>query len=591
MIKKIINATVPTKQYNHGELLLHDTIQCPGLTKRHNRLNELAETISKALSAKELKLKVPVLWCVIAGGTGTGKSSIFNALCGRNLSASGVERPKTKGAVAYAHVSFPEISDSPCILPTIERIQEDAPGRTPTTGIANRIVMLTHQRRDMQHIVLVDTPDLDSLDHAQKNIAEDITLPADFVIFVASQEKYADQAPADFLRKVVYRGTPCLLVLNKAAPETSPEEIQEAFELHGISIPALHIAIIPHGILPRRKPHSPMGSFAKAFFEECSQGNEESLRHDSIRRLGGLIAESAGEAVEIVEEEIKESRIWLEKLAALHSRSCEEFLRTEEARLTDERTRHLRSEVRKLFSRYDVLAGPRRLIQSVLAFPLRLIGFASARPTRDRKDELATMRGKLDLAPLFAALEGFNKSVLESLSPMDPSAPLYSRLRETPVLDESEVYKIVTDAQRELEIWLASTFEDLEQKLPKSKKWGIYTTAVMWGVLVVSLETALGGGFTVIDAAVGSALAPFATKGAVELFALREIQKIAKELSRRLRKGLISVLDEQKTRYEQHFLSLMPQAETIERLNLLAQKQSAQGYGTAECGKESRGPH
>jgi hypothetical protein len=201
------------------------------------------------------------------------------------------------------------------------------------------------------------------------------------------------------------------------------------------------------------------------------------------------------------------------------------------------------------------------------------------------------MRGKLDMTPLFAALEGFNQSVLGSLSPMDPSAPLYSRLRETPVLDESEVYKIVADAQEKLEVWLASTFEDLEQKLPRSKKWGIYTTAVMWGVLIVSLETALGGGFTVIDAAVGSAVAPFATKGAVELFALREIQKIAKELSLRLKKGLISVLNEQKTRYEQHFLSLMPQAETIDRLKLLAQKPHARGDVNTSIGKESRGTH
>jgi hypothetical protein len=572
MTQKTMNRNVPTEPCSQSESLMPCTIQCPGLTNRHNRLNELAVTISKALSVQEFKRNVPFLWCVIAGGTGTGKSSIFNALCSESLSVPGVERPKTKGAVAYAHVSFPEISHFPFILPPIKRIQEDKPGFRPTTGIPNRIVMFTHRRRDMQHIVLVDTPDLDSLDHAGQDIAEDTVLQADFVIFIASQEKYADQVPANFLHKVVRGGTPCLLVLNKAAPEASPEEIRETLELHGISIPISHIAIIPHGGLQGGTPQPHLESLTKTFFEKCNQGNEEFLRHDSLRRLEERIAESAGEAVEILEKEIKESKIWLEKLAELHSRSCEEFLRSEEARLTDERTRHLHLEVRKLFSRYDVLAGPRRLIQSVLAFPLRLIGVGFSQRRRDRKEELATMRGKLNLAPLFAALEDFNRSVLGSLSPMDSSAPVHARLRDTPILDESEVYKMVADAQRELEIWLASTFEDLEQRLPRSKKWGIYTTAVMWGVLIVSLETALGGGFTVIDAALGSALAPFATKGAVELFALREIQKIAKELSRRLRNGLVSVLDEQKNRYEQHFMSLMPKPATIDRLKLLAQK-------------------
>mgnify|MGYP005619927191 CR=1 FL=1 len=586
-----MNSPVHPEPVSPFDGLSRQGLQCPGLTNRHTRLNKLIETISKALQAQEFKRKTSVLWCVIAGGTGTGKSSIFNALIGSNLSASGIERPKTNGPIAYAHVSFPEISETAGILPPVQRPDGDETAPPPTSGTPDRLVLLTHRRGDMQHMVLVDTPDLDSLDHAGKNTAENISLPADFVIFVASQEKYADEVPAGFLREVVHRGTPCLFVLNKGAPEISREEIRETLEIQGIRLPPVRILIIPYGVLPGRELQTHLDSLANAFFQECAPGNVASLRQRSIKQLGGLIAESAGEAVEIIEEEIKESKLWLEKLTALHSRSCEAFLRTEEARLTDERTRHLRVEVRKVFSRYDVLAGPRRLIQSVLVFPLRLLGLSSTHSSRDRKEKLATMRGQLDLSPLFAALEGFNRSVLESLPPVDPSAPVYSQLRKTPTLDESEVYEMVADAQKELEEWLASTFEELERKLPRSRKWGIYTTAVMWGVLVVSLETALGGGFTVIDAAVGSALAPFATKGAVELFALREIQRIARELTRRLRESLLSVLDEQKARYEQHFVSLMPKTGAIDRLKIMAETLPAPGGGSSACSKESRGPH
>lgn len=555
-------------------------VSCPGLTTGHTRLKDLGEIISKGICAREFKVGTSALWTVIAGGTGTGKSTIFNALCGERLSAAGVERPKTAGPVAFAHESFSVSSDAACILPPVQRISCRGTRRAPTAGTPDRLTVLTHSRDDLRHVVLVDTPDLDSVDHAGKDITGDLAMPADFVIFVASQEKYADRAPGVFLSQVVGGGTPCLFVLNKAAPETGREEIRKTLDSHGIPMPAERIAIIPYGVPPEGVPEDRFERLAGIFFDECAPPHVETLRRLSIGRLDRLLAASARESLKIIDGEADESAAWLEKLSALHSRSCEEFLRLEEARLTTERTRHLRAEVRKLFSRYDVLAGPRRLIRAVLVFPLRLIGIKPAPGIRDRKEDLASLRGRLNLAPLFASLENFNRGVLEGLSPSDPSAPLYSCLRGEIAVSESDAVEMVSGAQAELEDWLASTFEDMERRLPRSKKWGIYTTAVMWGILVVSLEAALGGGFTVIDAAVGSALAPFATKGALELFALREIQRIARELSLRLRKGLLSVLDEQKARYEHCLMSVMPRPETVALLKHLA----AGPAGAARCG-------
>jgi hypothetical protein len=76
----------------------------------------------------------------------------------------------------------------------------------------------------------------------------------------------------------------------------------------------------------------------------------------------------------------------------------------------------------------------------------------------------------------------------------------------------------------------------------------------------------VGGGFSVLDAVLDSALAPFVTKGAVEIFAYREIQKVARKLAKRYQQGLLSVVNHQLNRYQQCLESLMVPQDTVESL-------------------------
>ena len=98
------------------------------------------------------------------------------------------------------------------------------------------------------------------------------------------------------------------------------------------------------------------------------------------------------------------------------------------------------------------------------------------------------------------------------------------------------------------------------------KKWGIYTTSALWGILVIAFEVVVGGGFSLVDAALDSAIAPFVTKGAVELFAYNEIRRIARQLADRYQQGLVSVITKQEKLYEQCLYSLLPSQETLDAL-------------------------
>ena len=133
-------------------------------------------------------------------------------------------------------------------------------------------------------------------------------------------------------------------------------------------------------------------------------------------------------------------------------------------------------------------------------------------------------------------------------------------------MNDKEIKRRAWEEQDQMAAWLEETFNKLSQGIPKTKEWGIYSTSILWGILILSFETVVGGGFTVVDAALDTALAPFVTKGAVELFAYHEIQKVAKELAKRYQEGLISVVRQQRDRYEHCIKAQITPLEDLEAL-------------------------
>ncbi len=141
---------------------------------------------------------------VILGSTGSGKSSLFNALAGRALSASGVLRPTTRRPMALVHPD--DASDE--VLP----------------GMAARgAVEITTDPGARAGLVLVDAPDFDSVELANRALAVELLEAADLVIFVTSATRYADQVPWAILGRARQRGVPLLAVLNRL-----PDEVTDA---------------------------------------------------------------------------------------------------------------------------------------------------------------------------------------------------------------------------------------------------------------------------------------------------------------------------------------------------------------------------
>jgi GTPase SAR1 family protein len=542
----------------------------PGLTQGAGEIRRLVSELPGRVAVHSYKVRNPSAWIVFLGGTGTGKSTLFNAFCGKPLSGTGVERPKTRGPILYAHRAAPIEAHFPFPSLRVGRKGEDDQSE-PLAGSPDSLVVLEHEREDWFHLVVADTPDVDSLELENRQVAEDLYLLSDAVVFVTSQEKYADQVPFEYLKRIALEKKPFFILVNKVHEEFTREDALDAMSILGTSFPQDHLWLVPRApsLPPERVPQYPsFQEFKRTLSQEFSAAAFAQTKKTQERARAEGLKEEFRRLRFLLEEEKKAAGQWLTRLEELHKAISDDFVGRQKAQFSVKSKDYLRQEIRKLFAKYDVLARPRRFIQSILLFPLRVLGLPSG-PGKNPRKTLLQIREKIDLSPVEAAVERFNLSVLEGLSPSDQESPLFKALRRREVvLREDEIKTRIWEEQDRLIQWLDDTFQRLSREIPTGKKWGIYSTSVLWGILVISFETAVGGGFTVLDAAIDSALAPFVTKGTVELFAYREIQKIARELAERYQEGLLSVLHLQRDRYRETLESLLPSPDSLEALRV-----------------------
>ena len=152
----------------------------------------------------------------IAGATGSGKSSTFNALTGLELSAVGVRRPTTSWATAC-------VWGSEGAAELLEWL--GIPPRHQTT----RDSMLDTRRESgaLDGVVLLDLPDHDSTEVAHHLEVDRLVALADMFVWVLDPQKYADAAIHDrYLAPLRTHAEVMVVVLNHI--DTVPEDRREA---------------------------------------------------------------------------------------------------------------------------------------------------------------------------------------------------------------------------------------------------------------------------------------------------------------------------------------------------------------------------
>lgn len=548
----------------------------PGFTEEGLRIPDEVQSLVRERNLLIYKNKNPFLWVFFMGGTGTGKSTVFDAVCGAVVSAVGAERPKTAGAVGFVHdkaafeggFPFPEFR-------FITHRLDSSPALSPLLGEPGVIHVWVHRRPEWASVVLMDTPDVDSVEIANRNLVETLRRLADLVVFVTSQEKYADDVPSRFLKRVIENGTAVLVVCNKMSGDFREEDVREILERE---------TRVPEGalwLLPLVSSNPVEALPKEGAFQAFVNGMHETIRalQASEKRTSWMAQrkESLRRRLEWIldgiSQELLQAHRWKEQLRRYAEKAVTEIVEDQHRRFSSETRSYLQAEIRNLFSRYDVLAGPRRRLAQWITAPLRFLGLMSSEPYPDRAEALQRIKNQMDLSAVQSAVQRYGRRVLEETVPERPESPIHRAVTRPGVLmTPEEVTRNVHHEQEQLIQWLEKVFLELARDIPKGKKWGIYSTSVLWGLLILSLEVAVGGGLSVVDAVIDAAIAPFVTKGAVELFAYTEIQKIAQQLSEKYRASLLSVVEAQRRRFEACLEPLMPSADAVETLRRWTQE-------------------
>lgn len=218
-------------------------------------LLDAAETLERLSQRRELSTEHTVIG--FFGATGSGKSTLFNAIAGQNIALSAPTRPTTSTvqAAIWEAEGSEELLDwlgiDKRVYPQTQALATEgeategneaggnnkatggaaAPNAVtePAPGLFNRIRRAVGGRGEMRTrtggLILLDMPDFDSVTTTNRDLAARMMRYVDVLVWVVDPQKYADAViHRDFMVPLAASGAQALCVLNQA-DKLAPAEV------------------------------------------------------------------------------------------------------------------------------------------------------------------------------------------------------------------------------------------------------------------------------------------------------------------------------------------------------------------------------
>ena len=242
-------------------------------------LLDAAETLERLSQRRELSTEHTVIG--FFGATGSGKSTLFNAIAGQNIALSAPTRPTTSTvqAAIWEAEGSEELLDwlgiDKRVYPQTQALAAEgntaegseaaggvaAPNAVtePAPGLFNRIRRAVGGRGEMRTrtggLILLDMPDFDSVTTTNRDLAARMMRYVDVLVWVVDPQKYADAViHRDFMVPLAASGAQALCVLNQAdklAPAEVPAVLASLTRLLQAEGPEAHLLAAPIAVSAR----------------------------------------------------------------------------------------------------------------------------------------------------------------------------------------------------------------------------------------------------------------------------------------------------------------------------------------------------
>ncbi|MEA2318047.1 MAG: hypothetical protein QOD44_2236 [Solirubrobacteraceae bacterium] len=249
-----------------------------------------------ARAGRRLGLGVEATVVALAGPTGAGKSSLFNALAGEELVAAGRRRPMTATSTAAVWGDVPDELLDWLEVPRRHRLDGSRP----------------------DGLVLLDLPDFDSVETAHREEVERVIELADLFVWVVDPQKYADAAWHErYVRPLAGHAGVMEVVLNQAdllderGVEACRRDLQRLLHADGADGVPVHAASALTGegvgelerVIARRvagraavvqRLAADVGVAADGLGDGCDGARAGGVARGDRERLAAALAEAAG---------------------------------------------------------------------------------------------------------------------------------------------------------------------------------------------------------------------------------------------------------------------------------------------------------
>lgn len=260
------------------------------------------------------------LHIAVVGGAGSGKSTVTNFLAGSVVAEANPQAGYTRHPAAYTFAPLASWPSYLGFLGPLRRLSEKKPSNLDEDVYQVQSVAPTTPDDPLADDIVWDCPDMTtwaSTGYVSRLI--EVAALADVIVYVASDERYNDEVPTQFLQLLVKAGKAVVVVLTKMREADAPalvehfrKEVLAKIHTSG-EIPPIPVVAIPH--LPEAERNDPAKAGAKHRVQLLNQilvlcPSAKEARDRTVRNAVKYLETSADSLLEVARKDLAEFDAW-----------------------------------------------------------------------------------------------------------------------------------------------------------------------------------------------------------------------------------------------------------------------------------------